>query len=342
MVELRVRKSLPEGFLDCTAKELYTLIGEPCLIHLRGRSDNALVVSILLHGNETSGLSALQTLLKRKQELPRDLVIFVGNTRAAAEGLRRLDGQPDFNRIWAGGELREHALAQQVLDYVATCAPVAAIDIHNNTGRNPLYACINHVDRRFLTLANTFSDTIVFFTEPHQIFANNMARYCPAVTLECGQPGDIDGIEQACRTLDFALSNDLSEYCKAGTSAFELFHTVARMTVPPDSGIAFNDSFLADAEADFIFPESFDAWNFQVLPEGTLFARIKSGRKPTRNLCVRNDAGRDITDHYFRIEGECLVTQKAFSPTMLTLDERVIRQDCVGYIMERYPLSGQR
>jgi len=25
-------------------------------------------------------------------------------------------------------------------------------------------------------------------------------------------------------------------------------------------------------------------------------------------------------------------------PSMFTLDERVIRQDCLGYLMERYPL----
>nr|WP_246386511.1 M14 family metallopeptidase [Litorivivens lipolytica] len=338
---MRVRKSLPEGFLYCRASELYRLVGEPCLIHLRGRSDKALIVSILLHGNETTGLSALQQLLKRNPELPRDLVIFVGNTRAAAEGLRRLDGQPDFNRIWAGGELKEHALAQEVLDYVASCQPIAAIDIHNNTGRNPLYACINHVDRRFLTLARRFSETIVFFTEPHQIFANNMARYCPAVTLECGQPGEQAGIEQASQTLEFALTNDFAESQLTSTNEIELFHTVARMTVPPDSRIAFdNDIANSATTADFTFPQAFDAWNFQVLPEGTPFAKVNLNNDQARTLCVRNDAGRNITDKYFRLEKACLVTRKAFSPTMLTLDERVIRQDCVGYIMERYPLSG--
>jgi hypothetical protein len=25
-------------------------------------------------------------------------------------------------------------------------------------------------------------------------------------------------------------------------------------------------------------------------------------------------------------------------PSMFTLDERIIRQDCLGYLMERYPL----
>ncbi|WP_372778550.1 M14 family metallopeptidase [Litorivivens sp.] len=338
MVDLPVRKTLPDGFLSCRADELQPLLGGPCLIHLRGRTQQAVVVSILLHGNEVSGLTVVQNLLQQSTTMPRDLLIFVGNTRAAAAGLRRLDGQPDYNRIWAGGELKEHLMAQQVLDYAASCNPVAAVDIHNNTGRNPLYACINHVDRRFLRLARSFSDTIVFFSEPHQIFANNMARYCPAVTLECGQPGDRLGIERAVDTLEYCLHSEISAVANDDIDKVKLFHTVARMIVPPDSRIAFDQIQNLDlANADFVFPEGFDAWNFQPLPVGTHFGVALSADK---RLCVRNDAGRDITENYFSLENGVMKTRKTFSPTMLTLDERVMVQDCVGYIMERYPHDG--
>lgn len=333
MVDLPVRKTLPEVFLSCQASDLQSLLGGPCLIHLRGRTQQAVVVSILLHGNEVSGLTVVQKLLQQSTVLPRDLLIFVGNTRAAEAGLRRLDGQPDYNRIWAGGQLKEHLMAQQVLDYTASCNPVAAVDIHNNTGRNPLYACINHVDRRFLRLARSFSDTVVFFSEPHQIFANNMARYCPAVTLECGQPGDKTGIEHALHTLELCLHSEISDGPDDEIDRVELFHTVARMIVPPDSRIAFGQM----ENADFVFPEGFDAWNFRPLPVGTHFGVARSTDKRLR---VRNDAGRDITEEYFSLENGVMKTRKTFSPTMLTLDERVILQDCVGYIMERYPHDG--
>jgi len=38
------------------------------------------------------------------------------------------------------------------------------------------------------------------------------------------------------------------------------------------------------------------------------------------------------------VEGDMLRTTRALMPSMFTLDERVIRQDCLGYLMERYTL----
>ena len=52
------------------------------------------------------------------EELPRALSVLVGNTRAAAEGFRRLDDQPDYNRVWPGAHTAgtpEHEMARQVV-----------------------------------------------------------------------------------------------------------------------------------------------------------------------------------------------------------------------------------
>jgi hypothetical protein len=35
-----------------------------------------------------------------------------------------------------------------------------------------------------------------------------------------------------------------------------------------------------------------------------------------------------------------LLTRRVVMPSMLTLDERVIRQDCLCYLMERFPIPG--
>ena len=40
----------------------------------------------------------------------------------------------------------------------------------------------------------------------------------------------------------------------------------------------------------------------------------------------------------FPIQGGVLRLQRAAMPPMLTLDERVVRQDCLCYLMERLPL----
>ncbi|HCS27047.1 MAG TPA: succinylglutamate desuccinylase [Spongiibacteraceae bacterium] len=338
---VNVRTSLPAGFLDCPAQKLHTLLPGPTLIHLEGECSESLFVSVLLHGNETTGLSAIQKVLKkiedRNTKLTRGLILFIGNIHAARYGARRLSQQPDFNRIWAGGELDEHRMAQTVLDYVAQSRPVAAIDIHNNTGRNPLYACINHVDRRFVQFARRFSETLVFFSEPHQVIANNLARYCVSVTLECGQSGDPEGIERACNLIEFAL---LEEQIYTDGSAFDevkVFHTVARITVPQELNICFGDgkSGNNDTDADLKFAGDFDSLNFRVLSPGFKLGEYQS---ETARLQIHNDAGQELGDNYLAYNNGNIEVKKMFLPSMLTLDLRVIRQDCLGYIMEPYPL----
>ena len=112
--QLDILHELPRGFLEATRADLHRVLVGPTLIHLPGKRAEPLFVSILLHGNEDVGLVAVQKLLRKyqKQILPRGLSIFVGNVTAARDGVRRLDDQPDYNRIWPGTELPptpEHA-----------------------------------------------------------------------------------------------------------------------------------------------------------------------------------------------------------------------------------------
>ena len=103
---LTVLDTLPERFLDTPARELHRLLAGPTLIHLPGRRQPPLFISVLLHGNEDSGVVALQSVLRAygQRLLPRALSILIGHVAAAREGLRRLDHQPDDNRVWPGGK----------------------------------------------------------------------------------------------------------------------------------------------------------------------------------------------------------------------------------------------
>ena len=116
---------------------------------LPGRERRPLFVSVLLHGNEDTGLAAAQEVLRRhlSRELHRSLLLFVGNVAAAAANVRTLPGQADYNRVWPGTptpDIPEAHMARWVFDYAASRRPFASIDIHNNTGLNPHYACIRH------------------------------------------------------------------------------------------------------------------------------------------------------------------------------------------------------
>ena len=97
---------LPECFLTATPENLHRHVLRSVIIRLPGRTQPAVAVVLLLHGNEPVGLQAVQRLLYSyaARTLPRALTLVVGNVRAAALNQRHLDDQPDFNRIWPGTE----------------------------------------------------------------------------------------------------------------------------------------------------------------------------------------------------------------------------------------------
>ncbi|MFW2374116.1 MAG: M14 family metallopeptidase, partial [Gammaproteobacteria bacterium] len=264
---------LPEGFLSCKVEHLHDILQKPSLIHLQGEIEQPLFISTLLHGNETTGFYALQNLLNdyKDQKLPRSLSIFIGNTEAAVTGQRRLERQIDYNRIWPG--THEHYLAEahmmkQVTDIMRERQPFASIDIHNNTGRNPHYGCINLLDNRYLSLAGMFSDIVVYFTSPKGVQSAAFAEFCPAVTLECGQSGEMDGVLHATRYLNRVMN--LPQLPTEAQQNINLYHTVARVMIPEGYSFGFAD----DATIN-LYPE-IEMYNFCELKPGTPFAWIEA------------------------------------------------------------------
>src|SRR5204862_4360672 len=120
MSALTILNDIPHGLLTARASDLAGLLGGPTLIHLPGRRPQPLFVSILLHGNEDVGLKAIQQLLiaHAAHELRRAVSIYIGNVLAAQRGVRRLEGQPDFNRVWPGADndgTPEHEMMRRIV-----------------------------------------------------------------------------------------------------------------------------------------------------------------------------------------------------------------------------------
>jgi succinylglutamate desuccinylase len=332
---LTVVETLPEGILDVEAKGLCKLLPGPTLIHLQGRRRPALFVSVLLHGNEESGLRAAQGLLRKYagQELPRALSLLIGNVAAARYGARSLDQQPDYNRIWREGPTLEHAMTRRVLDEMKTRGVFASVDLHNNTGINPHYACVNRLEDRFFHLAILFSRTVVYFTRPEGVQAAAFAELCPAVTLECGQAGQTHGIEHAQDYLEACLH--LSEIPRHPVPPhdMDLFHSVAVIKVPEHASIG-----VGSEDADIRLVDDLDHLNFSELSPDTLLG-WRRGSNATR-LVAWDENGREVGERYFAYRGDEIRTKAPFMPSMLTLNKPVIRQDCLGYVMERLTGGG--
>ncbi len=326
---------LPEELLALDASMLADFLEKPTLVHLPGRHPEPLFVSVLLHGNEHVGWDAVRALLadyhECSRELPRALSLFIGNVRAAAEGRRTLDGQPDYNRVWPGTETPRAPEAEMMAAIVARMREkgvFASVDLHNNTGLNPHYACVNVIRQAHLHLATLFSRTVVYFIRPLGVQSMAFSEICPAVTLECGKVGDESGLRHARDYVDACLHLTDFPSHPVPHEDIDLFHTVATVKVPPNCRFSFHGE-----PADMQFVPDLERLNFSELPAGTPFAVVSDGCR----LDVVDEQGRQVFEDYFSIEdGNLKLTQPAM-PAMLTSNESIVRQDCLCYLMERHP-----
>ncbi len=333
---LTVLDTLPTGLLQRQASELYQILPGPTLIHLPGRRQPPLLVSVLLHGNEITGWLALRKLLQHYQQkaLPRALSVLIGNVEAARWGQRHLDHQPDFNRIWTGGDRPEHRMAEQVIAEMKQRGLFASVDVHNNSGRNPHYACVNRTDPAHLHLATLFGRTVLYFTKPEGVQTMAMGHYCPAVVLECGLPDQPHGTDHAYEFLQACLHLSHLPERPVLAQDIDLFHTVAVVKIPHEVNFGFGDLESETCSYDILFPADLDHLNFQELPPHTPLGRINGGFR----LDVRDETGEEVSQRYFYTQSDRVLTAVPVMPGMLSLNSRIIRQDCLCYLMERYPL----
>jgi succinylglutamate desuccinylase len=289
---------------------------------------------VLQHGNEVTGWEAVRRLLKshyQHHELPRSLLLFIGNIQAAKHRLRRLDEQPDYNRCWPGGKLvdSEHVeLFRRIHDRILEFQPIACIDIHNNTGLNPHYAAVNRIRSDYLRLASLFSPKVVYFTMPPGTLSHSLSEFIPSVTLECGMAGEIHGTDHTLAYLETCLHLETISRSRVDADAVHLFHMVATVNVSDKVLFGFGR-----VPVDLALREDLDQFNFQELPAGTSFGSINNGM--LRPLIATDGDGDDVTDRYFSFERGQVETAREIMPSMLTLDRRVIQQDCLCYLMDR-------
>ncbi len=323
---------LPDGFFDLAVERILDLFPNPTLINLPGNRQDALFVSVLLHGNEYSGLLAVQALLKRYSDgLPRSMQLFIGNVRAAALGKRTLPGQTDFNRCWPGTQLPDDPvirLAREVFDHVTDGKLFAAIDVHNNSGANPHYACMTDVTEANQHLAAMFNHIGLVFKQPKGVSTMAFDGVCPAVTIECGRPGDEAGIQHATEMLSALLNMDHLPQRPVAPHDLQLVESLATLNIPDDVSFDFNLS----AQADLTFDAGFERRNFTELKSTDVFAHTRVPHP----LRVTNQHGEDVTAEIMRVENGKVYLNRTLMPAMITLDKAIVRQDCLCYLLTDY------
>ena len=311
-MRLRIETALPSALTELPAAALADALGGPTLFDLRRAGEPPLFVSVLVHGNETSGWNAVRRL--RSELVASSAMLFVGNVEAARAGVRALPGRPDFNRVWDAGESPEAQVANAVAEYVEPAMPRLAVDIHNNTGRNPPYSVVARQDADTLAAARAFAAHALFATLPDGFQTGRFARFCTAVTVEVGTTDDPLSTDRATSFLRRQLAASPSTQRPADDAPLALFTTVARVTLSDDA---------------VLVPET-QRFNFRTAPAGTMLAKRGT-------LTAHAADGADLGELYLRNHSGTTLLKRPSVVAMYTGKIQAARQDCLCYFLEASP-----
>lgn len=327
---VQIIEGLRPGLVECPAEGLAEFLGGPALLLIEGEREPPLFVSVLLHGNETSGWNGLRKLLSEPGPPPRSLIVFIGNVEAASAGLRTLPGQQDFNRIWRDEGSGLSAFTESVLAAAHARPVFAAIDLHNNTGHNPHYAIVTDTGAANVDLAYLFSDQIVFVREPDTVLTRALAEMCPAVAVELGPVGDASCDDRA---FDYIKRCSALEVMPpADPETMRLYRTSARVHVA--ANVTFGFAGDEGEQPPLVLTGGIEAVNFHSLPVGAQFGATTLDVRDV--LEVLDPVHRNVTDEYFEGGDGQIVLKQSVIPAMYTTDPLVIRQDCLCYFMETF------
>ncbi|WP_299323756.1 M14 family metallopeptidase [Parasphingopyxis sp.] len=318
----------PDKLLGAEPCDILGVFPNPTLITLAGEAGPPLWVTTLLHGNETTSFYVLRALAAKYRDRPppRNLSVFVGNVEATAAGVRYLPGQQDFNRIWADGHSPYHRLVHDVAEIARAECPFASIDIHNNSGTNPHYGCVNALRPADLNLAAMFAPLGVYYRNPATTQSIAFSSFCPAVTVECGRSGDEAGIARAIDFVERTMRLDRFPDAPPSADTVRLYHTLGSVLIDPECDFAFGgDTMPLNLRSDL------ERLNFTDLPADTPWANV---HHPVSPLRVVDEHGNDLTAQFFRRDGDTIRLRCPATPAMVTQDRTVIRQDCLCYLME--------
>jgi len=203
----------------------------------------------------------------------------------------------------------------------------AAIDLHNNTGKNPHYACISDPHGRNQNLAAMFNRIAMVFRHKG-VSTLAFDGICPAATLECGLPGNPAGIEHACRVIEELLT--LDRLAGEAPPREQLHLVESHLDVHIQRNVSY--AFDAAADVDLRFERDIEERNFTLQDPQQVFAHTRVERP----LQVLDDDNHDVTDQVLRIEQGRIYFNQTLMPAMITRDKLVIQQDCLCHLLQDY------
>ncbi len=317
--------------------EFLESLGGPSWFQVPGRDPGrARAVVTLLHGNEPSGVRAIQAWLRAGNAPATDALFYIVSVQTALtqpRGTLRLlaDGR-DMNRCFAppfSGP--EGALAKELLEQLRSANPEALIDLHNNTGNSPAYAVGSGVDDPRLQLTALFADRYMNSDLRLSTLVEAVSPWFPSVAIECGKAGDPVADAVALAGLERYLAAEPLFTKSSVPSTIQVLDQPVRVSLLPNRKLAFGTTPLPDF--DLTLKSDVDQHNFRSLPVGTTVGWL--GENADWPIEARGADSRDISRELFKVVGRELRVRRSMIPVMMTTSPLIARQDCLFYAMRK-------
>lgn len=333
------KEDVRPGDIPARVDDFLDALAGPTILAVSGQDRSRVrIVAGTIHGNEPSGLRAIHRALHADRTPATDMLYFVGAVEAArAEprfSHRFLPGRRDLNRCFrAPWDGPDGAIGRATLAVLCSRSVELAVDLHNNTGRNPSYAIGGALDGAHLALSALFTNRFIHSDLKLGSFAEAMDSHCPCITIECGQAHDPRADETAWLGLASLLRLERLDTARQGIESMEVFTSPSRVELARGATLAFGSA--PQPGADLTLDPGVDRHNFQSLAPGTPIGFVREGGPWP--VVVRDTCGADRSQELFELDGRGgLLIRETLVPIMMTTDPHAAANDCLFYAVRRH------
>jgi len=329
MLHFNFFQNFPKEFQNLSWAQLIEKLEKPTLFRIQGKnSTKSLIISCLMHGNETSGYKAVVKELNKLKFYPYDIYFLIANIEAAKrEGKfihRDWEKPQGINRIW--NKTDHYPLAKELLEFLKKTNPFACIDLHNNNGKNPAYA-ISRPQKEPLRLASFLTRKILISTKEIGTFSQAIVNFCPALTIECGQV-NTDQADQFAETALQKFLNLSPQFPE--TEEPEIYHESCQVDVKKKINFCFGNS--NNPQFDLILRDDVEEFNFKLFKQDDWLGFVNLNEMPLECLDQENN---NLTEEFFYLKEGKLLVKKDISLAMALKSVTIAKISNLFFIVKR-------